>query len=162
MRVCIKSVYLTALLALCVGAHAMAAVPAAAIHVLRYLRTEDEALGLSAPKLSALSVLVFRGPCPVGELARAEQVTPATISRLVTHLEELGLVVRSSDDEDARVRRVTPTAEGVALLREGRRRRVARLAAALEELEPAERDALSRAAAILEQIVSGRRTPTGV
>ena len=43
----------------------------AAIHVLRYLRTEDEALGLTAPKLSALSVLVFRGPLTMGELAKA-------------------------------------------------------------------------------------------
>jgi DNA-binding MarR family transcriptional regulator len=129
--------------------------------VLRYLRAEDEALGLSAPKLSALSVLVFRGPCTVGELARAEQLTSATISRLVTDLEELGLVVRSADDEDARVRRVTPTPEGVTLLREGRRRRVARLAAALEELEAGERDALFRAAGILEHIVSRRPKSTG-
>lgn len=132
------------------------AVHSAAIHVLRYLRTEDEALGLSAPKLSALSVLVFRGPCTVGELARAEQVTPATISRLVTELEALGLVVRSADADDARVRRVTPTSEGVALLREGRRRRVARLAAAVDGLSRADRDVLSRAASLLERIVSGR------
>ena len=45
----------------------------AAIHVLRMLRAEDAALGLTAPKLSALSVLVFRGPLSVGELAAAEQ-----------------------------------------------------------------------------------------
>ena len=126
----------------------------AAIHVLRYLRTEDEALGLSAPKLSALSVLVFRGPLTVGELARAEQVTPATTSRLVTELEQLGLVVRSSDESDARVRRVTPTPEGTALLREGRRRRVARLAAAVEELAAGDKDALARAVRLLERIVS--------
>jgi DNA-binding MarR family transcriptional regulator len=137
------------------------AIHSAAIHVLRFLRTEDEALGLSAPKLSALSVLVFRGPCTVGELARAEQVTPATISRLVSDLEELGLVVRAPDEEDARVRRVTPTPEGVALLREGRRRRVARLAAAVEELEEGEREALFRAAGILEHVVSRRPKPTG-
>jgi DNA-binding MarR family transcriptional regulator len=137
------------------------AIHSAAIHVLRYLRTEDEALGLSAPKLSALSVLVFRGPLTVGELARAEQVTPATISRLVTELEDLGLVVRSADEGDARVRRVTPTAEGVALLRQGRRRRVARLAAALERLPASDQAVLGHAASLLERIVSGGRSEKG-
>jgi len=126
----------------------------AAIHVLRYQRTEDDALGLYAPKLSALSVLVFRGPLTVGELARAEQVTAATTSRLVTELEALGLVVRSRDDGDARVRRVEPTPEGVSLLWEGRRRRVARLAAPLRSLGEGDRDTLARAADLLEWMVA--------
>lgn len=126
----------------------------AAIHVLRYLRTEDEALGLTAPKLSALSVLVFRGPLTMGELAKAEQVTPATISRLVSELERLGLVSRSGDAADARIRRVSPTAEGVALLKEGRRRRVARLANAVHALGAGERATLDRAADLLEEMVS--------
>ncbi len=130
------------------------AVHAAAIRVLRFLRTEDTTLGVTAPKLSALSVLVFRGPLTMGELARAEQVTPATISRLVAELERQGLAARSSDETDARVRVVSPTAEGTALLHEGRRRRVARLAAALEELGAEDRRTLERAARLLEQIVT--------
>jgi DNA-binding MarR family transcriptional regulator len=136
------------------------AVHSAAIHVLRFLRTEDVALGVSAPKLSALSVLVFRGPLTMGELAAAEQVTPATISRLVTELEVQGLVVRASDQADARVRVVTPTADGTALLREGRRRRVARLAAAVEELGAKDRRVLERAARLLEEMVSRRPART--
>ena len=127
----------------------------AAIHVLRYLRTEDDVLGLSAPRLSALSVLVFRGPLTVGELARAEQVTAATTSRLVSELERAGLVVRSADAADARVRRVSATQEGTALLMEGRRRRVARLAAAVQALGAAEQATLTRAADLLEEMVSG-------
>ncbi len=128
----------------------------AAIHVLRYLRTEDDALGLSAPRLSALSVLVFRGPLTVGELARAEQVTPATISRLVSELERAGLVTRTADATDARVRRVAATAEGTSLLMEGRRRRVARLAAAVQTLDAAERATLAKAADLLDGMVSSR------
>jgi DNA-binding MarR family transcriptional regulator len=134
-------------------------VHSAAIRVLRFVRTEDTALGLSPPKLSALSVLVFRGPLTMGELARAEQVTPATISRLVAELEQHGLVVRSSDEADGRVRRVRATAEGTAVLHEGRRRRVAKLADAVEELGAGDQRALERAARLLEQIVgrpSGR------
>ena len=34
----------------------------AAIHLLRRLRREDATSGLSAPRLSALSVIVFGGP----------------------------------------------------------------------------------------------------
>ena len=130
-------------------------VHSAAVHVLRFLRVEDTALGLTAPKLSALSVLVFRGPLTVGELANAEQVTPATTSRLVSELEALGLVERTVDPHDGRVRRVAPTDRGVALLHEGRRRRVERLAVAVEQLSDAERAALAAAADILERLVSG-------
>jgi DNA-binding MarR family transcriptional regulator len=93
----------------------------------------------------------------MGELARAEQVTPATVSTLVAELERLGLVVRSPDPADARVRRVAPTPEGVALMKEGRRRRVARLAAAVDELEAADRATLARAADLLEALVTARR-----
>lgn len=129
----------------------------AAIHVLRMLRAEDAALGLTAPKLSALSVLVFRGPLSVGELAEAEQVTPATISRLVTELEARGLAQRSVDAADARVRRITATKSGIELLHAGRRRRVARLARAVAELPPAQRDALSEAVRTLEEMVARAR-----
>ena len=67
----------------------------AAIHLLRRLRVEDEALGISAPRLSALSVLVFAGPRRVGELAEAEQVEPPT--RLVDGMERRVRGARGSE-----------------------------------------------------------------
>jgi DNA-binding MarR family transcriptional regulator len=129
----------------------------AAIHVLRYLRSEDTALGVSAPRLSALSVLVFRGPLSVGELAAAEQVTPATTSRLVSDLEAAGLATRRADPEDGRVRLVAATARGAELLHEGRRRRVERLAQGLEVLPEEDRRVLARAVDLVESIVSEGR-----
>src|SRR5215472_14325726 len=69
----------------------------AAIHLLRRLRREDDASGLPAPQLSALSVIVFAGPVTLGELAAAEQVRPPTITRLVDKLEAAGLAERASD-----------------------------------------------------------------
>ena len=66
----------------------------AAIHLLRRLRVEDEALGISAPRLSVLSVLVFAGPMRIGALAATEQVEPPTMSRLVDGLQEDGYVRR--------------------------------------------------------------------
>src|SRR6266403_100926 len=68
----------------------------AAIHLLRRLRVEDKALGLSGPRASALSVLVFRGPLTMSQLAEAEQVRRPTITRLVDGLERRGLVRRVS------------------------------------------------------------------
>ena len=64
----------------------------AAIHLLRRIRKVDEASGLSAARLSALSVLVFGGATTVGALARAEQVSAPTMSRLVSGLERDGFV----------------------------------------------------------------------
>ena len=58
----------------------------AAIHLLRRLRREDDASGQSAPRLSALSVLVFGGPQTIGALAAAEQVRVPTMSRVVAAL----------------------------------------------------------------------------
>lgn len=128
----------------------------AAIRLLRVLRAEDEATGLTAPRLSALSVLVYRGPMTVGELAAAEQVRPPSTSRLLTELESLGLVERRRDEDDGRVRRVRATAKGRALLEEGRHRRVSRLAEAVGGLSAGERRALERALGVIETLDLGR------
>jgi DNA-binding MarR family transcriptional regulator len=124
----------------------------AAIHLLRRLRREDDASGLPAPQLSAMSVIVFGGPITLGALARAEQVRPPTITKLVAALEEQGLVERETDAEDRRVMRVKATTRGARLLYDGRRRRVASLAASLGELAAADRAALARTIPILEKV----------
>jgi DNA-binding MarR family transcriptional regulator len=124
-----------------------------AIHLLRRLRREDDASGLPAPQLSALSVIVFGGPITLGALADAEQVRPPTITRLVDKLEAAGLVDRVPDPGDRRISRVAATPKGVKLLHDGRRRRVASLANSLRELPEKERAALAKAVPILEKVV---------
>ena len=125
----------------------------AAIHLLRRLRREDDASGLPAPQLSALSVIVFGGPITLGGLAAAEQVRPPTITKLVSTLEAAGLVERETDGRDRRIVRVKATARGARLLQEGRKRRVAALAASLAALPAAERTKLARALPVLEKLV---------
>lgn len=124
----------------------------AAIHLLRRLRREDDASGLPAPQLSAMSVIVFGGAITLGALANAEQVRPPTITKLVAALEEQGLVEREPDPQDRRVMRVKATARGTRLLYDGRRRRVASLATSLGELATADRATLARAIPILEKV----------
>jgi DNA-binding MarR family transcriptional regulator len=126
---------------------------AAAIHLLRRLRVEDEALGISAPRLSALSVLVFAGPMRIGELARAEQVEPPTMTRLVDGLERDGYVTREIDPADARAVRVRATGRGTRALRRGRARRVEALASSLRDLSPDELASLGGSVAILERVL---------
>ena len=130
---------------------------AAAIHLLRRLRTQDEASGLTAPRLSALSVIVFRGPLTLGELAEAEQVRPPTITRLLRELERDGLVRRVVDRVDRRIQRVHATPAGERVLHEGRARRVAALAASLRSLSATDRELLERATGVLERVVRDRQ-----
>ncbi|HTG48552.1 MAG TPA: MarR family transcriptional regulator [Actinomycetota bacterium] len=125
---------------------------AAALHLLRRLRTEDDALGVSPPRLSALSVVVFGGPLGIGALAAAEGVSAPTMSRLVDGLERDGLVRRRPDPADARGVLVVPTAKGERVLTAGRRQRLRALAAGLSSLNPEELEAVARGAALIERV----------
>jgi DNA-binding MarR family transcriptional regulator len=134
------------------AAHAVAdRVHSAAIHLLRGLRVEDKAIGLSGPRASALSVIVFRGPLTMSALAEAEQVRPPTITRLVAGLESRGLARRISDARDGRVQLVEATAAGRQLLNKGRARRVARLAHGVAQLTGEDQRVLARAADLMER-----------
>ena len=124
----------------------------AAIHLLRRLRVEDAASGLTAPRLSALSVIVFAGPLTLSALAAAEQVRPPTMTRLVAALERAGLVAREPDPDDRRQVLLRATPAGRRLLEAGRARRTASLATRLAELPPADLAALARAASLLERL----------
>jgi DNA-binding MarR family transcriptional regulator len=126
----------------------------AAIHALRHVRREDPATGLSAARLSALSVLVFGGPRTLGELAAAEQVRPPTMTSIVRALEEGAFVRRQADPADARVVRVYATKKGERVLQQARRRRVEQLAARLSALEPAEVAKVHEAAELVERALA--------
>lgn len=126
---------------------------AASIRLLRTLRREDDGSGLSAPRMSALSVVAFAGPVSLAELAAAEQVRPPTMSRIVDALVEAGLVTRETAPDDRRSVRIAATAAGRRLMEAGRERRVRALAQRLEALAPSERRALARGAELLERIL---------
>src|ERR671924_566882 len=126
----------------------------AAIHALRHIRRDDPATGLSAARLSALSVLVFGGPRTLGELAAAEHVRPATMTRIVQALEADGLVRRGSDPADGRVTRLQATAKGERVLWRGRERRVERLAELLSKLSAQEVAHVRKAAELVERALT--------
>jgi DNA-binding MarR family transcriptional regulator len=128
-----------------------------AIHLLRHLRKEDDASGVSAPRLSALSVVVFGGPITLGQLARAEQVKPPTMTRIVTGLENDGLVRREGDKRDKRLTRIYATPKGQRVLTAGRARRVELLAGAVQKLGAPELAELGRGAQLLRDLIDSMR-----
>jgi DNA-binding MarR family transcriptional regulator len=127
----------------------------AVLHLLRRLAREDRASGESPARLSALSVLVFGGPRPIGRLARDEGVSPPTMTRLVAGLEADGLVTRTSDPTDGRTQRVSATDRGREILIAGRARRVAALDGLLVGVGAEDRAALAAAVSIIEERLLG-------
>ena len=125
-----------------------------AIHLVRRLRRADASLGVTASRLSALSVLVFGGPCSINQLAAAEQVAGPTMSKLVAALEASGLIARAQDPADARAVVLRATPKGRALMERGRRQRVDRLANELRGLPSKDLATLARAAEILRALES--------
>jgi DNA-binding MarR family transcriptional regulator len=126
----------------------------AAIHLLRRVRRVDAESGLSAARLSVLSVLVFGGGRTVGQLARAEQVSAATMSRLVTGLERDGLARREPHADDGRAVVVHATGEGRRILELGRDRRVADLSGLLAGLDEADLAKLDAAVLLVERALA--------
>ncbi|HET7465906.1 MAG TPA: MarR family transcriptional regulator [Candidatus Dormibacteraeota bacterium] len=122
----------------------------AALHLMRGIRQADRRLGVGPARLSALSVLLS-GPKTLTELAEAEQVSGATISRIAAGLIRTGLARSLPNPDDGRSVRLEMTAAGRHLISRGRRARVARLQAALDRLSSTDRETLDAAIDALER-----------
>jgi DNA-binding MarR family transcriptional regulator len=129
------------------------AVHSAALRLLRRARTADAGMDLDGPRASALSVLVFGGPLPIGRLAALEQVSPPAITKTVAALEADGLAERVRSEEDRRVVLVRATPRGRALLERGRAARVRVIAGLIRGLSERDRRTLDRAAAIIASLL---------
>ena len=125
----------------------------AAIHLLRLVRVQDAAAGIGPAQLSALSVMVFGGPLSLNQLARAEQVKPPTMSRVVDALEKAGLARRRDNPSDRRAVLLEATDKGTSLLHRGRDRRVKFLARYLARLSATELRNLNSAVSALEKVL---------
>lgn len=123
------------------------------IHLLRKLRREDNHSGLNAPRLSALSVIVFGGPVALGDLAAAEQVRPPTMTRIVNALEQQGLVSRQKVSGDGRRTYLSATPAGRKLLIAGRERRVRTFANQIKRLNKDQLVTLQAAAEVLKEVI---------
>ncbi|MGH9209613.1 MAG: MarR family winged helix-turn-helix transcriptional regulator [Acidimicrobiales bacterium] len=121
---------------------------------LARLLRQQAGTGLSPSQTSVLVSVALQGPLTLGRLARIEQVTPPSITKIVTRLESDGLVVREVDTTDRRIVRVSVTDEGHRRLEHSRQRRNAWLAQQLVAMSAAERRRLEAALPVLEALAS--------
>jgi DNA-binding MarR family transcriptional regulator len=110
---------------------------------------------LSLASLVILLALAKHGDqLTVGELSpMVAVVSRSQVSRLVDALDERGLVARSSDDIDGRIRRVSLTPAGRKLLTAARRTAGQASSQALDRLSNTDRDAMRRIWAKLDPTV---------
>jgi len=112
----------------------------------------DLALPIGASSVAALVTVEHLGPIRLGALARHEGVTPATLSRIVSVLEEEGYAERTTDVDDRRSSWLEITAAGRRLLEGVRRDRAEIIGARLERLNAEQRIALAAALSAIEAL----------
>src|SRR5258707_7581029 len=127
-----------------------------AIRMLRRLRRVDDAHGFSQPRASALSVLVFRGPQSLGELAAAEGVKPPTMSRLVKAMQAEGLLESEAAEHDQRAVRIAASTRGRRLMLRGRAKRLAAIRELLRDASAGEKKALEMVVGLLGRALRKR------
>jgi DNA-binding MarR family transcriptional regulator len=124
----------------------------AVMRLARRLRQQGEE-GATPSMLSALSSVERLGPVTLSELAQVERVQPPSITKVVTRLEDEGLVARSGDASDRRVSRIALTSKGKRFIEKNRSRKTAYLARGLSNLEPRERAVLNEALEVLDRLL---------
>ncbi len=118
----------------------------------RRIRIDDKE-SLPPLQLSTLVTVENHGPLRLSELARREAVTAPTMSRVLTALDDAGLVCRAADPGDARGVLISISASGVSRLAELRSHRTALIARRLDRLDEQQRRALEAALPALEALL---------
>jgi MarR family transcriptional regulator, organic hydroperoxide resistance regulator len=125
----------------------------------RRLRARDRKCAkgeLTQSHIRALFTIDKSGEATAGDLAKAAELSPASVSAMLDHLEEDGIVSRRRSDHDRRVVVVTLTDTGRAILDEKRaawRRRGAQaLAGVSDEHLEAAADVMRRMASMLDEL----------
>jgi DNA-binding MarR family transcriptional regulator len=118
--------------------------------LMRYLKAAD----LSMAQFGTLMHLFKGEHCGVSEIAAQMSVSNAAASQLVDKLVHNGLVERTEDPDDRRVKRLSLTDKGHELLVRGREARLAWTHGLAARLDPACHAAV---AAALEQLIEASR-----
>jgi DNA-binding MarR family transcriptional regulator len=124
--------------------------------VSRRLRQTRPVGELTLAQISALQSLDSAGALTPRELADTERVAAPTMTRIVSRLEERGLVQRTPHPTDGRQVILAASPSGRALLAGYQRARDQWLARRLARLSPDERETLHRAAELLSRMARDR------
>jgi DNA-binding MarR family transcriptional regulator len=112
--------------------------------------------GLTLPQITALHALRWGGPMSIGGLVDEIGLSVSATSHLVERLVERGLVDRTEDPDDRRLKRVAVTDTGKAIVDRLADARHEDLMHAIDMLEPSLRSAL---AMVLESAVQQLQIP---
>ena len=123
--------------------------------LMRRLRTESNAGGLSWSQRTVMGRLKRDGAATTADLARAEKVKPQSMGATLAALEEEGLVARTPHPSDGRQFLYDLTARGVAVREEYRSLKRSWLAAALMELDDEDTAALKAALGVMRRLGQG-------
>jgi DNA-binding MarR family transcriptional regulator len=134
------------------NAELAAALRPSLLRLTRIVRNQRVDLSVTLTQLSAMAALDKRGPMSAGELAACERVQPPSMTKVLAHLEERGLVRRAAHPTDRRQAIIAITDAGVALLESERRSRNAWLSLRLARLTPDERTLLRNVLPVLDKL----------
>jgi DNA-binding MarR family transcriptional regulator len=124
----------------------------AIMRINRRLRQSRPVGDLTLTQLSALNSVELAVTMTPRELAEVERVRPPTMTKIISKLEERGLLERTPHPTDGRQVVLTATDQGRAVVHDNRRARDAWLTGQLASLTPAERETLRAAAALLDRL----------
>jgi DNA-binding MarR family transcriptional regulator len=88
-------------------------------HIIQDFMHYMHQTGLSRPQIHALLHIFHAGECRVSEIAVLSGATPAAASQLVERLVQQGLVERSEDPGNRRIKRLRLTRKGLDLVHAG-------------------------------------------
>lgn len=103
----------------------------------RYLNADATAEGLTPSQASVLGLVVGHGSLTLAEIVNAEGLNPTMLSRVVTKLNDMGLVTREPSSDDQRVVNVSATRAGGELHQRLKRDRARSVAGLVARLDPA-------------------------
>lgn len=136
-----------------VNADDVAALQDVSLRLTRKLRKRSQT-DLTMSQISALSTIARNGPLRVGDLARREQISKSSVTRLVARLEATGYLERTVDPDDGRSFMVALTHHGHDLLESSRQRANEFLAHQVGRLSEDDRRSILEALPSLERLIA--------
>lgn len=117
-------------------------------------RLRATSLGEISPAQASMlaTIEILEGPS-LGELATVEQIQPPSVTRLVKGLQDAGLIVQRTDENDRRSTRVAITAKGKKALTEIRDRKTQFINSKLSGLSPKDLEAAEKLVLLLERLL---------
>lgn len=108
--------------------------------------------GLSLPQFGILMQLHHRGDCGISDISERFDITAPAASQLVDKLVQAGLIERTEDPDDRRVKQIALSSKGRLMIETGSRERYRWMDKIVKELDPIQRDKVLQALSILNQV----------